>query len=257
MNLMEGTAHGKAELDVGSKADPSVFARLSLPTIDEHELSLIESARIRRAKLPFRPRSSVLRAADILLSIVMIVFFAPVMLLVAIAIKIFDPGPALFVHQRVGKDGKEFGCLKFRTMRVNADKLLDELLRLSPELQDAWTRSHKLEDDPRVSKLGKFLRVSSLDELPQLFNVLRGDMSLVGPRPITTSELAFYGRYAGHYLSVRPGLTGLWQVTGRSETTYRRRVAADVTYVRRQCVALDAYILIATVPAVIFAKGSI
>jgi lipopolysaccharide/colanic/teichoic acid biosynthesis glycosyltransferase len=141
-------------------------------------------------------------------------------------------------------------------MYVGAEQRLAELLAGDPELCKQWAEDHKLERDPRVTRLGQFLRNSSLDELPQLFNVLNGDMSLVGPRPIVEAELARYGRFAAFYLSVKPGLTGLWQVTGRNHTSYRRRVATDVAYVRSKSIMLDCRILLATIPAVLTGKGS-
>lgn len=203
-----------------------------------------------------RPEHPLSRPLDILLAVVLIAFLAPVLLIVAAAIWICDPGPVVFAHRRVGRDGRSFECLKFRSMCTNAEARLAALLRDDPALRAMWERDHKLPRDPRVTRIGAFLRVTSLDELPQLFNVLRGDMSLVGPRPIVTAEIPKYGRYIRHYCSVRPGLTGLWQVSGRSSTTYRRRVAADVRYARSRSLGLDMRILFATVPAVITGKGS-
>jgi exopolysaccharide production protein ExoY len=139
---------------------------------------------------------------------------------------------------------------------VDAEQRLQHLLATDPEAQQEWLRDHKLRRDPRITGIGNFLRRSSLDELPQFFNVLRGEMSLVGPRPIVVGEIARYGRYLGSYASVKPGLTGLWQVSGRSNTSYRRRVAMDVAYARAKCLRLDMSILLATIPAVVGARGS-
>ena len=144
-----------------------------------------------------------------------------------------------------------FECLKFRTMIPNAEQVLREVLENNPNLKAEWAENHKLKRDPRVTWIGRFLRKTSLDELPQLWNILRGEMSLVGPRPVTLGELAKYGRYAVHYQSVRPGLTGMWQVSGRSETGYQRRVAFDVCYVRHRNVVFDISILLRTVLVVL------
>jgi lipopolysaccharide/colanic/teichoic acid biosynthesis glycosyltransferase len=149
-----------------------------------------------------------------------------------------------------------FECLKFRTMVPDADRELHTLLESNEELKAEWIQNHKLKDDPRITAIGRFLRRTSLDELPQLWNVLRGDMSLVGPRPIVREELLRYGRSASVYLAVKPGITGLWQTTGRNNTDYRRRVAMDVYYVRNQSLWLDAYILLRTTGVVLGGTGA-
>lgn len=196
------------------------------------------------------------RALDIALALVLITLLLPVLGLIATAIAIFDPGPTIFAHRRVGRHGRQFDCYKFRTMRVGAESQLERLLAEAPELRAEWATDQKLFRDPRVTGLGRFLRVTCLDELPQLFNVLAGDMSLVGPRPIVASELSRYRRYASSYLSVKPGLTGLWQVSRCRHTTYQRRVATDVLYVKKKSLALDCRILLATIPAVLKGQGS-
>jgi exopolysaccharide production protein ExoY len=185
-----------------------------------------------------------------------LVFLAPLMIVVALAVYLQDGGPIFFAHRRIGKDGRAFPCLKFRSMAVDAEARLAHLLATDPAARAEWTASHKLKADPRVTKLGDFLRRSSLDELPQLFNVLRGEMSLVGPRPVVHAESAHYGHWFDSYCSVRPGITGLWQVSGRSDVSYRQRVALDVLYVRRKCLAMDFGILVQTVPAVFLRRGS-
>jgi lipopolysaccharide/colanic/teichoic acid biosynthesis glycosyltransferase len=162
----------------------------------------------------------------------------------------------IYKHRRVGRGGQMFSCLKFRTMVPNADQVLRELLTSSPELQAEWVRDHKLRNDPRVTRLGRFLRRTSLDELPQLWNVLRGEMSLVGPRPVVREELLRYGRNVGTYLAAKPGITGLWQVTGRNNTDYRRRVVLDTYYVRNQNLLLDLYILVKTTGVVLGGSGA-
>ena len=190
------------------------------------------------------------RLIDILGSGFLILLFSP--LLAAVASALAASGHAVLFRQvRIGKGGKSFICFKFRTMAPDADAVLQKVLADNPQLQEEWRRQQKLCDDPRVTRLGKFLRKTSLDELPQLFNVFRGDMSLVGPRPVIAEEMSRYGRSARWYLSVRPGMTGLWQVCRSEETTYSRRVAMDSYYVRKQSFELDVLILLKTFGAVI------
>ncbi len=185
------------------------------------------------------------RSFDVLGSISIALVFLPVMIVVGIIIRLSGQ-PVVFSHQRVGRGRKLFPCYKFRTMRPDAEQVLQELIRSDPEVLREWRENHKLRDDPRVTKFGEFLRRSSVDELPQLWNVLKGDMSMVGPRPIVEDELERYGNKAETYLSVRPGMTGLWQIMGRSNVKYSRRVSLDTWYVRRQNVFFDAWILIRT-----------
>jgi exopolysaccharide production protein ExoY len=196
------------------------------------------------------------RIFDVAIALMALLFLTPLLLLIAIAVLICDPGPIIFRHRRIGHNGKAFGCLKFRSMYVGAEERLRTILERDPELREQWERDQKLENDPRITKIGAMLRVTSLDELPQLINVVRGEMSLVGPRPIVAAEVPRYGRFIESYYQVRPGLTGLWQVTGRSATTYRRRVATDVYYARSRSALFDAKILFATIPAVVAGRGS-
>ena len=196
------------------------------------------------------------RALDIVLSLSALIFLAPLLLLVALLVYIVDPGPILFGHRRLGMDGRTFRCWKFRSMVVDADARLKALLASDPVARAEWEADHKLRSDPRVTRIGHFLRKSSLDELPQFFNVLMGDMSLVGPRPIVIDEIAKYGRYFDNYCRVRPGITGLWQISGRNDVSYRRRVALDVAYVRSKSLALDMRILLLTVPRVVARRGA-
>ncbi len=167
-----------------------------------------------------------------------------------------DGGPATFRHYRVGAGGQLFECIKFRTMYPDAERLLRSLLEARPELKAEWLRSHKLANDPRVTPIGKWLRRSSLDELPQLLNVLRGEMALVGPRPVTVAELSRYGAARWHYLSVVPGMTGLWQVSGRNRLTYERRVELDAQYVSNRSAWLDCKILARTVVVLMTGDGA-
>jgi exopolysaccharide production protein ExoY len=194
-------------------------------------------------------------ALNVFVALVAIVLLAPIMLAVAAAIFAQDGGPIIFAHRRLGKNGRHFHCLKFRSMAVDAEQRLADLLERDPAARAEWERDHKLRNDPRVTPLGAFLRKSSLDELPQLFNVLRGEMSLVGPRPIVDAEVAKYGRRFRHYCAVKPGITGLWQVSGRNDTSYRTRVALDCVYASHRNVWLDASVLARTVPAVLGRRG--
>ena len=164
--------------------------------------------------------------------------------------------PVLFHHERIGRYGKTFKVVKFRTMAVNSEELLQRYLANSEAARREWAADHKLRKDPRVSKLGAFLRTSSLDELPQLVNVLAGDMSIVGPRPIVAAEVERYGGLFEAYCSVRPGITGIWQVSGRNDVSYARRVEMDALYARKKSVLLDIRIIAATIPAVLLRKGS-
>ena len=195
-------------------------------------------------------------AMNIIVALVALIFLAPVMIAVAMSVFAQDGGPILFAHRRIGRDGRHFLCLKFRTMAVDAERRLADLLAADPDARAEWERDHKLRDDPRVTRLGAFLRRSSLDELPQLFNVLRGEMSVVGPRPIVDAEVVKYGHRFGHYCAVKPGITGLWQVSGRNDTSYRTRVALDCVYARERSLLLDGYIILSTVPAVLSRRGS-
>ncbi|WP_148216809.1 sugar transferase [Phenylobacterium zucineum] len=193
---------------------------------------------------------------NVTIALAAILFLAPLMIVVALLIYAQDGGPVVFAHKRLGRGGKHFKCLKFRSMAVDAEARLAELLARDPAARAEWEKDHKLRQDPRVTKLGAFLRKSSLDELPQLFNVLRGEMSLVGPRPIVDAEAAKYGRRFRHYCAVKPGITGLWQVSGRNDTSYRARVAMDCVYAARRNAMLDLKIMFATVPAVLLSRGS-
>jgi Undecaprenyl-phosphate galactose phosphotransferase WbaP len=195
------------------------------------------------------------RVFDVVGASLAIVFFAP-FIIVIIACARFSGGPALFKHRRVGQGGKFFHCIKFRTMVPNADQVLQNLLNSDRAVKEEWLRDHKLRDDPRVTQVGRFLRRTSLDELPQLWNVLRGEMSLVGPRPVVPDELSRYGNKVATFLSARPGITGLWQISGRNDTDYRRRVALDVCYVRSRSLLLDVYILFKTLPVVFARNGA-
>ncbi len=191
------------------------------------------------------------RTVDIVLALSGIILLAPLLIICFAVTALTSPGPALFRHRRVGFNGKHFDCFKFRTMVTDAPERLRKLLESDPAAAAEWTTNRKLRNDPRITAIGGILRKSSLDELPQLFNVLKGDMSIVGPRPVTDEELERYASSVGAYLSCRPGITGLWQVSGRSTTTYNKRVACDTFYARNWSLALDAKIIAVTIPALL------
>lgn len=192
------------------------------------------------------------RVIDVALALSGILLLAPFFIICYLAIAFSSPGPVFFRHRRVGFKGRHFDCLKFRTMATDAPERLRRLLETDPAAAAEWAASQKLRNDPRVTAIGAMLRKSSLDELPQLFNVLRGDMSIVGPRPVTEEELVRYSDAITAYYSCRPGITGLWQVSGRSTTTFYRRVVLDSFYASHWSIALDAKIMMATIPAVCF-----
>lgn len=191
------------------------------------------------------------RIVDIALALSGIVLLAPLLIICFVAIRLSSHGPVLFRHRRVGYNGRHFGCLKFRTMVTDAPEQLRQLLLSDPTAAAEWTTNRKLRCDPRVTMVGALLRKSSLDELPQLFNVLKGDMSIVGPRPVTDEELVLYSSRMEDYIACRPGITGLWQVSGRSTTSYNKRIVCDAFYARNWSMTLDAKILVVTIPSVI------
>lgn len=178
------------------------------------------------------------------------------MLCITLLLK-YKGGNIIFQHKRVGYHKKYFYCYKFRTMVINADDVLTEHLRQDKFAQDEWRKNFKLRNDPRVTKFGEFLRKTSLDELPQLFNVLKGDMSLVGPRPIVQDEIQYYGDAINHYYAMKPGLTGVWQVNGRSSTSYEQRIQYDIWYFHHQSIYIDFKILLKTVFVVLFRVGAV
>jgi exopolysaccharide production protein ExoY len=196
------------------------------------------------------------RTVDILLALSGIILLAPLLIICFAVTALTSPGPALFRHRRVGFNGKHFDCFKFRTMVTDAPERLRRLLESDPSAAAEWTTNRKLRNDPRITAIGGILRKSSLDELPQLFNVLRGDMSIVGPRPVTDEELERYASSVNAYLSCRPGITGLWQVSGRSTTTYNKRVACDTFYARNWSMALDVKIIAVTIPALLVSDNA-
>lgn len=220
------------------------------------EFADADAAHARSRATRGRAREASKRALDILIAATALVFLAPLMILVALLIRMGDRGPAIFAHTRIGRGGAAFKCYKFRSMVTDADARLKALLAEDPEAAAEWARDQKLRCDPRITPIGAFLRKTSLDELPQLFNVLKGEMSIVGPRPIVLSEVARYGDSFADYAGVNPGITGLWQVSGRSDTTYAERVALDRRYARTWTVLGDVMIILKTIPAVLLKKGA-
>ncbi len=193
------------------------------------------------------------RVLDVIVSALGLVVLALPIVLIALLIKLESPGPAFYVHNRIGKNGKPLPLLKFRSMRVNADRMIENF---TPEQKVEWEKNFKLEKDPRITRLGNFLRKSSLDELPQLINVLKGELSLVGPRPVVTEELERYGRNKEKFLSVIPGLTGYWQAYARSTCSYEQRMEMELHYVDNANFWWDIKIMFATVGVVLRGKGA-
>jgi exopolysaccharide biosynthesis polyprenyl glycosylphosphotransferase len=193
---------------------------------------------------------------DYLGAAVGLLLLSPIFLVIALIMKFTDPGPIIYRRRVVGVGGEEFDAFKFRTMVVNSKEVLEDLLERDPKARDEWNKFFKLKKDPRITRIGSFLRKTSIDELPQLLNVLRGEMSLVGPRMITMEEVEKYGKWGLNLHTVKPGITGLWQITGRSELTYEERVRLDMNYIRNYSIWLDLQILIQTIPAVLMSKGA-
>jgi exopolysaccharide production protein ExoY len=197
------------------------------------------------------------RAFDLLFSAAALILGFPLFLAIALAVGLTSRGKILYAHTRIGRGGKPFYCYKFRTMHRDADRRLNDLLDAHPELRAEWESKRKLVNDPRITLVGGFLRRTSLDELPQFWNVLRGDLSVVGPRPVVKAELdQFYGTKAAKILSIRPGLTGIWQVSGRNDTHYFTRVLMDELYVDKQSFLFDLKLILKTVPSMLSAKGA-
>ncbi|SOC35863.1 exopolysaccharide production protein ExoY [Rhizobium subbaraonis] len=196
------------------------------------------------------------RGFDVATAFVALLFLSPIFLLIAALVKLSDGGSVFYGHRRVGHNGRAFHCLKFRTMRPDGDRVLQAYLQSNPEAYEEWRATRKLKFDPRVTTVGAVLRKLSLDELPQLVNILRGEMSIVGPRPVVEDELELYETAAGYYLQTRPGLTGLWQVSGRNDVSYSTRIAFDTEYVRTWSLTKDVIIVARTIPAVCLSRGS-
>jgi len=196
------------------------------------------------------------RLFDIVFSLSVLILFSPVYLVIAFAISMTSPGPIFFVQERVGKDHQHFGCIKFRTMVHNAEEVLQKMMDSKPHLRCEFEDNFKLKHDPRITKIGKFLRVTSLDEFPQFWNVLKGDMSVVGPRPLVPEEICKYGHHIGKVLTIRPGITGIWQVSGRNDIPYNRRIQMDLYYIQFRDFWLDLQLIVKTIGVVVFPKNN-
>ena len=192
------------------------------------------------------------RVGDVVFSLLVLILGSPIFILIGILVKLSSPGSIFYIQKRVGRNYREFGCIKFRTMFKDADELLPNLLEKYPLMRKEFENDFKIRNDPRITKLGRFLRRSSLDELPQFLNVLKGEMSVVGPRPIVSSEINKYSLFMEEVVSVRPGLTGLWQVSGRNNLSYKKRVQLDLIYARNRNFVLDLEIIILTLGVLLF-----
>ena len=205
----------------------------------------------------FPPTGGILkRAFDVTAALMGLILISPLFVMLMLLVKFSDRGPIFYGHRRIGHNGKTFGCLKFRTMVVDGDRVLQAYLQANPRAMDEWRATRKLQNDPRVTLVGAVLRKLSLDELPQLINIIRGEMSVVGPRPVVADELERYETSAIYYLQSRPGLTGLWQVSGRNDVSYESRVAFDTHYVKNWSLSSDMMIIAKTIPAVCLSRGS-
>ncbi|MFZ5618059.1 MAG: sugar transferase [Pseudomonadota bacterium] len=247
-----------ADVRSGSHSAAAEFAA-DAPCADDLSADFSDSATaLRETQVSEAGREHALfkRACDIALGAALLFFFAPLMGVIFLLVRL-DGGPAIFVQQRVGKGGFLFPCFKFRSMTLNAEKTLERLLVCNEQFRKEWDADRKLRNDPRITRLGAFLRRKSLDELPQLFNVLRGEMSLVGPRPISPDEIDKYGPDIKYYLATRPGLTGAWQVSGRNDVPYEKRVALDVDYALNGTWRDDFAILFKTIGVVIIGRGAL
>lgn len=218
--------------------------------------SLVPARRKKKSLLQALDGNFAKRSFDIVFSLSVIVFLSPLYLLVALLIRLSSAGPVFYVQQRVGKDYKPFGCIKFRTMINNADEVLEYMIATSPELRQEFEENFKLKKDPRITWIGRFLRLTSLDEFPQFWNVLKGDMSVVGPRPLIPEELHKYGNRIDKVLSIRPGITGLWQVSGRNDIPYPQRIQIDVYYATSRKWLLDLWIIVRTIGVILFPRNN-
>lgn len=238
-----GSAPRRSVLHTGGRAISREASRRHLEVLSAPLSPLPANELIRQQS---RLGRVIKRFGDVVFSLAVISLGAPIFILLAVLVKLSSPGPVFYVQQRVGRDYRHFGCIKFRTMRADADDVLSNLLVNSASMRAEFERDFKLRKDPRITPIGRFLRRSSLDELPQFLNVLRGEMSVVGPRPIVDKELERYGKFMDEIAAVRPGLTGLWQVSGRNNLSYAQRVRLDLAYARGRSFVLDLAIILRT-----------
>jgi lipopolysaccharide/colanic/teichoic acid biosynthesis glycosyltransferase len=218
-------------------------------------LRAVAQRSIRAFPLPKINRAFSKRLFDVVFSLSVLILFSPVYVILGLLVLFTSPGSMFYVQERVGINYKKFRCLKFRTMVENADQLLDELME-NPEIRSEFEDNFKLKQDPRITKIGNFLRITSLDEFPQFWNVLKGDMSVVGPRPLVVEELPRYGHSIDKVLTIKPGITGLWQVSGRNDIPYPKRVQMDVYYVNFHNFWMDLWIVFKTIKVVLFPKNN-
>ena len=211
----------------------------------------VSNENILKRQSPYR---YIKRFMDVILATIALVVLSPIFLIIAIAIKIESKGPVFFKHARIGKNGKIIKLYKFRSMVMNAEKLIKSF---TPEQMKEYKENYKLTNDPRITKIGKFLRKTSLDELPQLLNIIKGDLSIIGPRPVITDELKKYGTNTEKFLSVTPGLTGYWAANGRSCTTYEQRMQMELYYIDNLSLKMDVKVFFKTIEAVIKREGAI
>ncbi len=237
------SASGRSVLKSSASGLSRRASRRHLELISAPPSSLTALTLVRRQSMVGR---SIKRSGDVLFSLAVLALGAPLFGLLAALVKLSSPGPVFYVQKRVGRGYRRFGCIKFRTMRADADAVLAQVLERSPAMRAEFERDFKLREDPRITPIGRFLRRSSLDELPQFLNVLRGEMSVVGPRPIVDKEIERYSDYMDEVLAVRPGLTGLWQVSGRNNLSYAKRVRLDLAYARGRSFVLDFAIILRT-----------
>lgn len=242
---------------------PMLADRQAISSLDHNHLTpqsssglIAKSLRPAGRSSHWADRMTLKRLFDIGFSLSVLILFSPFYLLIAFLVAIGSDGPVFYVQERVGKRYRRFGCIKFRTMIYDADRVLGDLLQASPDLQKEFEASFKLKYDPRITWIGRFLRVTSLDEFPQFWNVLMGDMSVVGPRPLVPEELPRYGEKMVTVLEARPGITGMWQVSGRNDIPYPQRVRMDAYYVANRSFAMDMVIIVRTIGVVIFPKNN-
>jgi lipopolysaccharide/colanic/teichoic acid biosynthesis glycosyltransferase len=226
---------------------------VSKPVSNKAVVKPLAKQRIRHGK---KYRNFNKRLFDIIFSLLVLVFCAPVYIALSLAIVCTSSGSIFYIQERVGKNHRHFGCIKFRTMIPDADRLLDEMMAQSEDMRQEFSENFKLKQDPRITKIGKFLRTTNLDEFPQFINVLKGEMSVVGPRPLVPEEIARYGTKIDRVLMIRPGITGLWQVSGRNDIPYEQRIAIDVSYVRRRNFWLDLRIIFKTILLTVLPKNN-
>ena len=222
-----------------------------IPNIHALENTEVSNENILKRQSPYR---YIKRFMDVILATIALVVLSPIFLIIAIAIKIESKGPVFFKHTRIGKNGKIIKLYKFRSMVINAEELIKSF---TPEQMKEYKENYKLTNDPRITKIGKFLRKTSLDELPQLLNIIKGDLSIIGPRPVVTDELEKYGANTEKFLSVTPGLTGYWAANGRSCTTYEQRMQMELYYIDNLSLKMDVKVFFKTIEAVIKREGAI